>query len=61
MSDIDRDALVLLANQCTLKASLVADNANPNDPNASLAAKNWSAAALAAGQAYMTIARNGNR
>jgi hypothetical protein len=50
-----------LASECTDKARVATEIADPLNPDASLAVKNWSAAALTATQAWMTIERSPRR
>lgn len=55
------DQLKVLARNCTIQANRAAVNADAVDADASLAAKNWSGAALQAVQAWMTAARGPGR
>lgn len=52
-----RSALLNVAEECTGKASQLSDRQAMNYKNAdqALAAKNWTAAALSAAQAYKTL------
>ena len=56
-----QDALLSLAEQCTKNAANAAAGGVVLDKDDSLAAKNWSAAALSATQAWMTATRQDGR
>lgn len=53
--------LQALAENCVTQALRVARNADSEDADASLAAKNWAGAALQATQAWMTTVRGPGR
>jgi len=50
-----------LAMACTVKAAEAVSVAEPLDEDAALAVKNFTQAALAATQAWMTVTRQGER